>query len=362
MDTITRTFPLGLTSTVTSTIIELCHFRDMAFDADERVGIYLEAFFCNMSLKSFNLGVYPDFDGDESEAEKMAKFNASENKSQKLGLRILTKKNNTGDWREKAEIILVNRGRKDYFDLLIPYLAKAQVRLLEKNDAIGIQLVDYGNGLLKLTDFIEIEAAFTITISKKNNIEALQARIATLELALEGRLINLPSNTLLGRNTGIGAVEQVPQSKFATPAMIDQAIVDWVGTSPTNLNTLLEISAALGNDPNFATTITNLIATKAPLASSLQLTNRSNTVSAPFDANNWVNSSSFASIKWIDGGYTNLNVPTNTGMIFQFDSLFGTVAAGKYRVQHYYSGIRYFVRIENNTVWGGWRETTTVAV
>ena len=153
MDTVTRTFPINLTSSYTpESIIELCHFRDIVFDVDERVAVYLEAFFCNLNLKSFNLGVIPNFDGDESEAEKMAKFSAAEAKSQKVGLRILTRKNNIGDWQERAEIILINRGRKDYFDLLQPYLAKNQVRILEKNDALAIQLIDYGNELLKPTD------------------------------------------------------------------------------------------------------------------------------------------------------------------------------------------------------------------
>jgi len=268
MDTVTRTFPINLTSSYTSdSIIELCHFRDMVFDTDERVGIYLEAFFCNLNLKSFNLGLIANFEGSESEAEKMAKFSAAEAKSQKIGLRILTRKNNIGDWQEKAEIILVNRGRKDYFDLLQPYLAKNQVRIFEKNDALAIQLIDYGNGLLTPIDSLGIEAAFTITIAKKNDIEALQTRISALELALEGKLINLPSNSLLGRNTNTGVVEIISQTKFATPTMLDQAIIDLVGGAPGALNTLIELAAALNNDANFAATITNQLTLKAPLAS-----------------------------------------------------------------------------------------------
>jgi hypothetical protein len=179
MDTVTRTFPIVLTNAYTlNSIIELCHFRDMAFDADERVGIYLEAWMCNLSLKNFNLAVTPNFDGDESEAEKMAKFKAAEAKSQKVGLKILGRKNDTGNWQEKAEIILVNRGRKDYFDLLQPYLAKNAVRILEKNDALGIQLIDYGHGLLTVNDSIGIELGVTVTISKKNSLEAFEVRLA----------------------------------------------------------------------------------------------------------------------------------------------------------------------------------------
>lgn len=263
MDTVTRTFPINLSNSYTpNSIIELCHFRDMTFDADERVAVYLESFFCNLNLKSFNLGVIPNFDGDESEAEKMAKFSAAEAKSQKIGLRILARKNNTEDWLEKAEIILINRGRKDYFDLLQPYLAKNQVRIFEKNDALAIQLIDYGNGLLTPVDSLGIEAAFTITISKKNDIEALQAQISALNLALEGKLTNLPSNSLLGRNTNTGVVEIIDQSKFATPTMLDQAIIDLVGGAPGALNTLIELASALNNDTNFGATVTNALATK----------------------------------------------------------------------------------------------------
>jgi hypothetical protein len=267
MDTVTRTFPISLTSSYTpNSIIELCHFRDMTFDADERVAVYLESFFCNLNLKSFNLGVISEFDGSESEAEKMAKFSADEAKSQKMGLRILTRKNNIGDWLEKAEIILVNRGRKDYFDLLQPYLAKNQVRIFEKNDALALQLIDYNHGLLKPLDSLGIEAAFTITISKKNDVEELENRLATLELAINGRLTNINPNHFLGREINQGVVTQIPFTRFATQANIDQAIIDLVGGSPGALNTLMELATALNNDANFGANIINALALKAPLA------------------------------------------------------------------------------------------------
>lgn len=47
---------------------------------------------------------------------------------------------------------------------------------------------------------------------------------------------------------------------------ITTAIADLVDTSPATLDTLNELAAALGNDPNFATTVTNAIATKLPLS------------------------------------------------------------------------------------------------
>jgi hypothetical protein len=48
---------------------------------------------------------------------------------------------------------------------------------------------------------------------------------------------------------------------------VDTAIANLLASAPGTLDTLNELAAALGNDPNFATTITNALAGKAPLAS-----------------------------------------------------------------------------------------------
>lgn len=56
-------------------------------------------------------------------------------------------------------------------------------------------------------------------------------------------------------------------STFATVSDIATAIANLVASSPAALDTLNELAVALGNDPNFATTITNALAGKAPLAS-----------------------------------------------------------------------------------------------
>ena len=53
---------------------------------------------------------------------------------------------------------------------------------------------------------------------------------------------------------------------IATPAFVNQKIADLVDSAPSTLDTLQELATALGDDPNFATTTTNLIGTKASLA------------------------------------------------------------------------------------------------
>jgi len=53
----------------------------------------------------------------------------------------------------------------------------------------------------------------------------------------------------------------------ATPADVTAAVSGLVNSAPTALDTLNELAAALGNDANFAATVTTALAAKAPLAS-----------------------------------------------------------------------------------------------
>ena len=55
-------------------------------------------------------------------------------------------------------------------------------------------------------------------------------------------------------------------TKIATTAYVTTAIANLADSAPSTLNTLNELAAALGDDANFSTTVTNSIATKLPLA------------------------------------------------------------------------------------------------
>ena len=68
-----------------------------------------------------------------------------------------------------------------------------------------------------------------------------------------------------------GVLEQIPVGggatlTYATQTYVTTQIANLVDTAPTTLDTLNELAAALGDDPNFATTITNSIATKLATA------------------------------------------------------------------------------------------------
>ena len=73
----------------------------------------------------------------------------------------------------------------------------------------------------------------------------------------------------LAYNSTTGAFTYTPPdlSPYATTVYVNQQISNVVDAAPGALDTLNELAAALGDDPNFSTTITNTLATKAPLNS-----------------------------------------------------------------------------------------------
>ena len=74
----------------------------------------------------------------------------------------------------------------------------------------------------------------------------------------------------VGIPTGAVAVTQSASdntTKVATTAYVTTALANLADSAPSTLNTLNELAAALGDDANFSTTVTNSIALKAPLAS-----------------------------------------------------------------------------------------------
>jgi microcystin-dependent protein len=100
---------------------------------------------------------------------------------------------------------------------------------------------------------------------------------------------------------------------YATKVYVDNQISSLIEAAPSTLDTLNELAAALGDDPNFATTITNLIAEKV--------------TSIPGVINQYAGSGSAAPTGWLfcDGQevlvttYQNLyNSLTSNGTIFPY--------------------------------------------
>ena len=75
------------------------------------------------------------------------------------------------------------------------------------------------------------------------------------------------SGTVASATTGTTQAASDNSTKAASTAYVTTAIANLVDSAPSTLNTLNELAAALGDDANYATTTTNAIAAKAPLAS-----------------------------------------------------------------------------------------------
>ena len=86
------------------------------------------------------------------------------------------------------------------------------------------------------------------------------------ELALKAPL---SSPALTGTPTAPTAAQSVNNTQIATTAFVKSAIAAMVGSAPAALDTLNELAAALGNDPNFSTTVLNALAGKQPLDNTL---------------------------------------------------------------------------------------------
>lgn len=125
----------------------------------------------------------------------------------------------------------------------------------------------------------------------KVQIETLTTRIATeikaLRTLINGNAVDLGSLTTTAKGNLVAAINEVAAnvagagasindtgistgsvwSSSKTDSEISGRISALVAAAPGLLDTLDELAAALGDDPNFATTVTNNLALKAPIAS-----------------------------------------------------------------------------------------------
>ena len=94
------------------------------------------------------------------------------------------------------------------------------------------------------------------------------SQVTGLQAALDAKA-GLASPAFTGTPTGPTPAAGTNTTQLATTAFVSAAIGALVDAAPGALDTLNELAAALGDDPNFATTVTNGLAGKLALASNL---------------------------------------------------------------------------------------------
>ena len=120
-----------------------------------------------------------------------------------------------------------------------------------------------------------IDAVTGLAPATLNSLEKLAKALnddagffTTVKNALDNKAETSTTYTRLATNLLLDAkVDDTEMANYATTAAVDQKITDLVGGAPVLLNTLKELSDALGADQNFSTTVLNKIDLKAPLAS-----------------------------------------------------------------------------------------------
>ena len=93
-------------------------------------------------------------------------------------------------------------------------------------------------------------------------------QITVLQSALNGKSA-LTSPAFAGTPTAPTASTGTNTTQIATTGFVAAAIAALIDAAPGAMNTLNELAAALGDDPNFASSVTNALAGKLAAASNL---------------------------------------------------------------------------------------------
>nr|WP_223175871.1 phage tail protein [Pseudomonas sp. EZ-C24] len=171
---------------------------------------------------------------------------------------------------------------------------------------------------------------------------------------------NLDSPNFAGSPTAPTALKGTSSKQLATTEFVQLALNGLVDSAPSTLDTLKELAAALANDPNFATTITNQLAGKAALshthgiADILGLTAALNAASG-LNQGSTTQDPNEASSPLILAKHANAPDPTNFWYITTtfYSSINAASNRGQLAIQ-YSSGVSAYVRNCVNGTWSSW--------
>ena len=109
------------------------------------------------------------------------------------------------------------------------------------------------------------ETYVNTAVAGKDNTDEIEEGLSNLyytDVRVDARISNVSGNyaTAAQGEKADSAIQSL--AGYATETYVNTAVSNLVDSAPGTLNTLNELAAALGDDANFATTITNSIATK----------------------------------------------------------------------------------------------------
>ena len=104
-------------------------------------------------------------------------------------------------------------------------------------------------------------------VGQADGVASLDANGKVPDSEIPTAIARLASPTFTGTPAAPTATAGTNTTQVATTAFVGTAVSNLVNAAPESLNTLKELSDALGADANYASTITTALGTKAPIAS-----------------------------------------------------------------------------------------------
>ena len=116
-------------------------------------------------------------------------------------------------------------------------------------------------GTIHASNYTDTNTTYSVGDGGLTEINFTSADNTKLDAIASGATANLTDAAVVTAYVAADTAQTTALQSYT-----DTAVANLVASAPGTLDTLNELAAALGDDPNFATTTTNLVATKLPLA------------------------------------------------------------------------------------------------
>lgn len=168
------------------------------------VGCFLESIRLDIYLPSFDKAPFPEIYPEMSAAEKNVALMETEKKAPKTGIAFYRRKAGETSWRYLSEIILQNRGRRTQIPVVVPYLTTNQLKILGRGTQLGIEMINYGNGVIgngpitnnRSLDRVQIEGDYRFDLDKSEFNRTRRVTVQQSVMAGEAPQIAIAANPL----------------------------------------------------------------------------------------------------------------------------------------------------------------------
>ena len=183
-----------------------------------------------------------------------------------MSKKILLKRSNQKESNGQPKLPLSSQ--IDYGELAINYAKDAETLAIKnsENEIVTFNKINIVQTSGSSASNVMSQNAVTTELNKKANKATTLAGYGISDAKIEDGSITIGKETikpLTSVPSEYVTDDELSAKGYQTASQVSSAISNLVDSAPETLNTLNELAAALGDDPNFATTITKQIAQKA---------------------------------------------------------------------------------------------------